>query len=268
MQREPHPPTLGHEPLEEHDAATSPVTRFGTVVGGGVLAALAATIPAELRIGDGGSVARAFEQWLALAAVLTPLAIFAVAVLRRGRVGLRLLAGERAPLYAAAAVWWSVLELAFLSVVGAVLRAKTHHHGLAGVTFALVALVSGTLIALLALRGAQMLSKMPPASQRIAQGVVSFTAFLSIVLIGIRTSRADGLHTAAALVDGVALVAAAAIASTPLISRWRPLSVGGVPAAAVILVLGYAAVHGEPELRTLLADGAPLQAFLLGLFQQ
>src|SRR5689334_8344819 len=102
MQHEPHPPTFGNEPLEEGLATESLVTRFGTVVGGAVLASAASSLPAELRIGDNGSILRAIEQWLVLAAVLTPLAVIVVAVFRRARAGLRILAGERADLFAAA----------------------------------------------------------------------------------------------------------------------------------------------------------------------
>ena len=265
MQREPHPPTLGHEPLEEDEAAASSVTRLGTVVGGGVLAAIAASLPAELRIGDGGSVVRAFEQWLALAALLTPLAILLVGVFRRGRAGLLLLAGERAPLFVSAALWWAVVELGVLSVFGAVLRAKTHHHGLAGVTFAMLALLSGILVALLALRGGRMLRRLPAQGHRVALIIVAATSLLVILLVGVRTARAEGLHTAASLVDMLALIVSAGMASTRAVARWRPLAVGGVPIAAAILLLGYATVRAEPDLSGLLAAGAPVQAWLLGL---
>jgi len=267
MQREPHPP-LGHEPLEEADPnAASPVMRFGTVVGGGVMAAVAASLPAELRIGDGGSVFRAFSQWLALAALLTPMGVFVVAVFRRAKVGLKILAGEQAPLYAAGALWWAVLELGFLAVVGAVLRAKTHHHGLAGVTFAIVALVSGLVVGLLAVRGVRMLAKMPPAGHRTALGIVGMCCFSAIVLVGVRTARAEGLHTASALVDALALTVAAAIASTRPFTRLRPLAMIGVPFAAAILLLGIATVRAEPDLPTVLADAAPVHAWVLGLFK-
>lgn len=265
MQREPHPPTFGHEPLEEDEAAASFVTRFGTVVGGGVLAAAASSLPAELRMGDGGSILRAIEQWLALGAILTPLAIVVVAVFRRGRTGLRLLAGDRAPLFAAAALWWAVLELGVLSVLGAVLRAKTHHHGLAGVTFAILALISGLVVGLLAVRGVRMLLKMPPGGHRVALMVAAAAAFVVVALVGIRTSRAVGLHTAGALVDSLALLVSSAIASSRAMARWRPLAVGGVPIAAAILLLGFAVVRAEPDLKELLAEGAPLQAWLLSL---
>lgn len=264
MQREPHlPPTLGNEPLEEDDAPASLVMRFGTVVGGGVLAAAASSLPAELRMGDGGSIVRAIEQWLALAALLTPLAVLVVAVFRRGRAGLRILAGNRADLFVATALWWAVIELGVLSVFGSVLRAKTHHHGLAGVTFAILALVSGLVVALLAIRGTRMLMKMPPGAHRSALIVAAAATFIVVALIGIRTSRAVGLHTAAALVDSLALIVSASIASTRAMARWRPLAVAGVPGAMAILLLGVACVHAEPDLKDLLAEGAPVQAWLL-----
>jgi hypothetical protein len=265
MQQREHPPTLGHEPLEENDVAESFVTRLGTVVGGGVLAAAASSLPAELRIGDGGSIIRAIEQWLALAAILTPLAILVVAVFRRGRAGLRILAGNRADLFAAAALWWAVIELGVISVFGALLRAKTHHHGLAGVTFAMLALMTGLGIALLAVRGVRLLLKMPPGGHRVALIVAAAAAFVVVALIGIRTSHAAGLHTASALVDSLALMVSAGIASTRAMAKWRPLAVGGVPVAAFILLLGFACVRAEPDLKELLAEGAPVQAWLLSL---
>ena len=256
---------LGHEPLEEDDSGTPLATRFGTVVGGGVLAAAASSLPAELRIGDGGSFLRAIMQWFVLAAILTPLAVVVVAVFRRGRSGLRILAGERADLFVAAALWWGVLELGILSVFGAVLRAKTHHHGLAGVTFAILALISGLVVALLAVRGVRMLLTLPPGGHRVALIVAAAATFVVVALIGIRTSRAVGLHTAAALVDSLALLVSGAIASTRAMARWRPLAVAGAPVAVAILLLGLACIKAEPDLKEVLAEGAPVQAWLLSL---
>ena len=251
--------------MDDAEASTF-VTRLGTVVGGGVLAAAASSLPAELRIGDGGSIIRAIEQWLALAALLTPLAVLLVAVIRRGRTGLYILAGHRGPLFAAAALWWAVLELGVLSIFGAVLRAKTHHHGLAGVTFAMLALFSGLGIALLAVRGVRLLLRMPSSGHRVALMVAAAAAFLVVALVGLRTSRAVGLHTAAAMVDTLALVVSGSIASSRAMARWRPLAIGGVPMAAFILLLGLACVHAEPDLKEVLAEGAPVQAWVLGLF--
>jgi hypothetical protein len=264
MQREPQP-TFGNEPLEDGAASAPFVTRLGTVVGGGVLAAAASSLLAELRMDAGGSLLRGLVQWLALAAILTPVGVLVVGVLRRGRVGLRLVAGARGPLFLAAALWWAVLELAVLSVFGAVLRAKTHHHGLAGVTFALLALFSGLAVTLLAVRGVRMLLTMPPDYHRVAFKVASAAALVVVALVALRTSRAAGLHTTGALIDALALLAAAALASSRGAVTWRPLAIGGFPVAAAVLLLGFACVRSEPDLKELLAEGAPLQAWLLSL---
>lgn len=266
MEREPQHPTFGNEALAEDEPAASLVLRVGAVVGGGVLAAAVSSLPAALRIGGAGSVVRALQHWLALAALLTPVAVIVVAVLHRGRTGLRLLAGERAPVFAAGALWWAVLELGVLSIFGAVLRAKTHHHGLAGVTFAIVALVSGLVVAMLAVRGVRLLLRLPPGGHRAALVVAAVAAFVVVGLIGIRMSRAEGMHTAGALVDTLVLVGSAALASSRHASKWRPLAIAGVPVAALLLLLGIALMRVEPGLRQLVADGAPLQAWLLGLF--
>lgn len=266
MQEERKAPALGEEPLEDGDAATSPVTRVGTVVGAGVVAALLASLPAELRVGSGGSVGRALQQWLALSALLLPVAVLLVAVFRRARVGLRLIAGDRAPLVFAATLWWAILELAVLAVFGAVLRAKTHHHGLAGVTFAVAALASGVVLALLTVRGASMVARLPPSAHRVALVVAAASAVLAVVLIGFRTSRAEGMHTAAALLDTIVLVAAAAVGSTRAATRSKPFALVGVPLAVAIALFGVATVRAQANLSELLAAAAPLQVWILRLF--
>ena len=81
----------------------------------------------------------------------------------------------------------------------------------------------------------------------------------------IEADRDEGLHTAAALVDMLALLVSSAIASSRPVARWRALAIGGVPIAAAILLLGYATVQAEPDLSGLLAEGAPVQAWLLSL---
>jgi hypothetical protein len=96
--------------------------------------------------------------------------------------------------------------------------------------------------------------------------VAASAAFVVVGLIGVRTSRAAGLHTAAAIVDSLALLVSAAIASTRVMARWRPLAIGGVPAAVAILAIGLACMHAEPDLKALFVEGAPVQAWVLGLF--
>ncbi len=262
MLREPTP--LETEPTEHPEDAASLVTRFGTVVGAGVLAAIVASVPATLRIGDGGLASRAMEVWGSLAALACPLAILAVGVLRRARAGVRVAVGEHAALLAAAVLWWCVLELGVLGAFGAVLRAKTHHHGLAGVTFAVFALVSGLGMALLAARGARALGRADASIQRIALVVAGFAAFIAIVLVGVRTARAPELGTAAALVDALALAVASLVASSHALARVKALAFAGVPVTAVVVVLGLSTVRAHPQLEADIVKNAPVHAWLLG----
>lgn len=258
------PPELDIEPSEHEEDASSLVTRFGTVVGAGVLAAIVASVPATLRIGDGGLAMRAMEVWGSLAALLCPVAIALVGVLRRARIGVRIAVGPHAALLAGAVLWWCVLELGVLAAFGAVLRAKTHHHGLAGVTFALFALVSGVAMALLALRGARALERADERVQKASLAVAAFAAFLAIVLVGVRTARAPELGTSAALVDGLALVVASLVASSQALARVKALAAAGVPVAAIVLILGLSTVRGRPALQADVVRHAPVHAWLLG----
>jgi hypothetical protein len=267
MQRDTPPPRLDHEPLEEDDSGAL-VTRVGTVFGAAACAVVVATIPTELRVGDGGSTMRALQGWLALSALLLPVAVVIVGVLRRARVGLQLLAGERLGALAAGVLWWCVLEAGILSVFGAVLRAKTHHHGLAGVTFALFAVGSGVFSAFLAVRGAKLVSALPPVGQRLGLAVAAGAAFIVLMLVGIRTARAEGLQTASALVDVLALVVSCALASARPFARVRPLAILGVPAAAMIMVIGLATLRASPELQTSLVAAAPVQRWILAIFSR
>jgi hypothetical protein len=259
------PPRIDRDALSE-DESGELVTRLGTVVAGGLFVALAASVPAEMRIGDGGSLSRALDQWLALAAVAMPIAIALVGVLRRARAGVRILVGDHTLVLAVSAIGWAVVEVGFLSVLGAVLRAKTHHHGLAGVTFALVALVSGLLTGLLAVRGGRLLAN---ASETIRRGVLyvaAAMAFVIVMLVGVRTAGAEGMQTASALVDVLGLVIAASIASARPFTRARALAIAGVPLAVLVVALGLGALHAQPALHDAVVAQAPVQGWILGLF--
>ena len=267
MRTAPPPNRFGQDEAEDGEAGPRALLmRVGTVVGGGALAAIFASLPAVLRVGDGGSTGRAVDEWAALSAVLIPVAIFAVGVFRRARAGIKLLAGDNVTAVAAGVLWWAVLETAFLSLVGLVLRAKTHHHGLAGVTFAMMALFSGLVVALLAVRATKMIAKASGGSQRVGLIVAAGCAFVIIMLIGMRTAKSDTLHTAAALVDVLALVVASAIASARGFARLRPLALAGVPVAVIVFVLGLVSYRGNlSQDSTVLAVNAPFHAWVVSL---
>jgi hypothetical protein len=256
---------LAQEPEPESDGA-SIVMRLGFIVAGGVLSAIASSLPPALRMGDDGSASRALEQWIVLSAVSTPLAVAAVAGLRRARIGLRLLLGEQASLLALGVLWWSVLELALLSMFGALLRKTTHHHALAGVSFAAFAVVTGVVVGLFARRTTMMLARGGASLQKIALVIAGGCAFVGIMVVGIRTSRAEGLHTAAGLVDVLAFAVTTTIASSRLFGRWRPVAIAGVPVATLVLMVGLTTLRFDPALRQSLMDTAPIHSLVIGLF--
>ncbi len=253
---------LETEPEPESDGS-SVVMRVGYIVASGVLAALAASLPAALRMGDGA--ARVLEHWVALAALATPMGVIAVAVLKRARVGLRLLVGERAPLFATGVLWWCVIELGLLSIFGAVLRKTTHHHALAGVTFSVFAVVTGLVVALLARRATKNIARGGGNLHRVGLAIAAGAAFIVLLLVGVRTSKTDEVPTAAALVDALALLITSTITSSRPFSRFRPMAIAGVPVAVLIIIIGLTTLRFDPQMRESLFSGAPIHGLVLSV---
>ena len=220
-----------------------------------------------MRLGDGGSLCRAGTGWMALAAVAMPIAVLFVGVLRRARAGAQLGAGERIEVVASAVLAWTTLQILFTGFFASLLRKHTHHHGLAGVTFAIGALVCGVFMALLVRRVMTKLASMSAAAHRIALVITALMTFLVIIVAGLRTAPAEDLSTAAGLVDALAFAIACGIASSGVIARQRPLAIAGVPTAALVLVIGLASLHGNAVLRDALAKSAPIHGMLLSVFQ-
>lgn len=256
---------LVHEPEPDSDGS-SVVMRVGYIVAGGVVAAVASSLPAALRMGDESSASRALEQWVVLSALATPVCVAAVAVLRRARVGLRLLMGERAHLLAIGVLWWSVIELGLLSIFGAVLRKTTHHHALAGATFAVFAIVSGALVGAFARKTTGTLARGEASVQKVGLAIAGGAAFLVLMLVGVRTSRAEGLHTASALVDALALAVTSTITSSRAFARGRPMAIAGVPVAVLVLIVGLTTLRYSPKLRESLIETAPVHTLVFSLF--
>lgn len=260
----PQPHLASQKPQPEGESA---ILVVGFIVAGAVIAAVASSLPAALRMGEEGSAGRALEQWIVLSALATPLAAAVVVILRRARVGLRLLMGDRASLLAIGVLWWSVIELGLLSIFGAVLRKTTHHHALAGVTFAAFAVASGALVGIFARRTTAIIARGGTSLQKIGLVIAGGAAFVVVMLVGIRTSRAEGLHTAAALVDVLAFAVMSTIASSKILSRFRPLAIAGVPVAVLVVMVGLTTLRFDPKLRDSLVETAPMHAILIDLFR-
>lgn len=265
VSRRPQPaPDPYHEDTEE--SSTSLVLRLGIVVAGGVVSGVVASLPAALRLGGEGSVATLVVRWLILSALAVPIAVLSVAVLRRARVGIRQLLGERAPLLIIGVLWWAVTEIGLLAIFGAVLRKTTHHHALAGVTFAFFAVITGVVVGLLARRTTTMIGRGGSKLQTMGLASVGVCATIVLILVLVRTARANELHAAAGIVDAIALSVTALLTSTRAFARIKPLAVVGLPVAILVLVAGLTMLRFDPKLRALLAIGAPLHALVLEMF--
>lgn len=240
--------------------------RIAGIVGSGFLAAIVSSLPSALRMGGRGSFGLALEQWLALTAVSIPLAVLAVAVVGRARVGAHHVAGRRGTSLVIALLWSLVTELGLLSIFGTVLRKTTHHHALAGVTFAMFAVVSGALVALFARRIALLLAQDGSPRERQALALGGGASALAVLIIGFRMAGVEELHTTPALVDAVLLVTASVIASSRIVPRPRTLMLGASGAAVVVILAGLAAARLDSELQQGLLQTSPVFSFVSGLF--
>lgn len=128
------------------------VLRFGTAVGLAAAAAMACALPAALRVGPGLAQDGTGRVWTGLAAASLVPMVSAVVVLRGAREGLRAFGGPEAELRAYGVALWASSLLVALTLLGSVLRAATHQHALAGVTFAFGALGMAIGLALVCVR--------------------------------------------------------------------------------------------------------------------
>ena len=117
--------------------------------------------PASLRTRDSP-----FGAWITLGACATLPAIAAVALARAAREGARTVSGPDASLATWGVATWAMATFLALASLGAFLRATTHHHGLAGVTFAIGGLAVGGALALVVRRLMQMARGADPGGAR------------------------------------------------------------------------------------------------------
>src|SRR5580700_10897450 len=213
-------PASAPPPPPTSEDGASFVVRFGSALGLGAVAALGAVGPATMRVAPavvdgpgGGSV------WLALAAAALLPSVVAVVVLRSARVGLRAFAGPGVGLRIFGVGLWLASLLVFLSLFGRVLRETTHHHGLAGVTFAMGALAVAAGSALVCGRIVAMAREAPEFGRRGLVLLLGAGALLGLAFIGVHFVRAAS-HDAASygaagtVVDVMAFGLAVVLASS------------------------------------------------------
>src|ERR1019366_4733011 len=133
------------------------VLRFGTAIGLAAAAALACALPAAMRVAAVLGAEGTGRAWTGLAAsALVPM-VATVLTLRGAREGLRAFGGPGAELRAYGMALWAVWLVVALALFGSVLRATTHQHALAGVTFAFGELALAVGLALASARVVELL---------------------------------------------------------------------------------------------------------------
>lgn len=213
---------------ERGESAGEPLLRAGTTVGVAFVAALVGTAPAAFRVARALPGAGLFASWSMVGAAALLPAIALVAIFRGARRGGRTFMSERAREHGTTLFLFAALTPPFVVAFGALLRAKTHHHALAGVTFSIVTLLVLLGLGALSARLSHLLAARGPTLAR-AGFVVTFVAFLaSLAWAGLKASRA-GAPVAGAFLDTLALLLASGFGSRPGFLDTRVLAVLGPP---------------------------------------
>ncbi len=217
-------------------------------MGAGAGAAIVCVLPAALRVASHGEPGVAPALVSLAACALAPM-IAAVAVLRGAREGMRAFAGPGAGLRAFGVGLWLATLLVGLSIFGSVLRASTHHHALAGVTYAFGALAFAVADALVCARVMAIARAMPDRGRRVLLLALALAVGILLFAVGVRFVRAaskdDASFAAAGTVVDVLAFVLAAIFAGRLRQAWRrPLALVGPPVAVIVAVVGIVELRG------------------------
>lgn len=225
---------------ESQDDTTEGATvflRFGTVVGVAFVVAVIGTAPAALRLAKDLPDAGLFSSWSILAAAAFIPSMVLVALFRAARRGARSFLTDRALVHGIKLFTFGAMAPPFVVTFGAILRAKTHHHALAGVTFAIVVAVGFLAFFAFATRFSALFESRGARLTKLGFGI-TFVAFLvSVAWVGLKASRAGG-PAAGAFLDVLALLLASGLGSRRGFADARVLAFVGPPLAAVLVAFG------------------------------
>ncbi|MGD0677031.1 MAG: hypothetical protein ABSC94_16570 [Polyangiaceae bacterium] len=249
----------------------STVLRFGTAVGTGTAASFACVIPATLRVSSLVSATEGtIRVWVALAAAAFVPMVLCVLVLRSAREGLRAFGGVGVELRAYAVVLWLAWLLVALSIFGSILRATTHQHALAGVTYGFGAVAIAVGSAVVCARIFAILRNTSAAVRRLLAIVLAALTAAAVGWVCLRflseASRDPASAGAAATVlDVLAFSLAAGFAARPPFATERALALVGPPIAVTLLALGALTLRDTP-LRDAIDDEAPAFSVVTDVF--
>jgi hypothetical protein len=217
-------------------------------------AALVASVPAALRLANEN--AGFLENWLAAAGLLCPLFALSIAAARGARRASKNIArGGFAP-FLVGAVLWALVSLPATAVLGAVLKANTHHRALAGATFAALALVVHLGAALVAWRVTVLVFARVgrPAGSYVTMALGGGVLALCVLLLAAATPLP------ALLVDGAFAFIATAAAALLDIPVERRADYAWVGSGAIVFVaaIGLVLVGRSPSLAQSVVGQAPV----------
>lgn len=245
---------------------------LGEACGVGLACGLFGSIPAALRTSQaGGSL---LGGWITTAAVVLPLLALTIGVSHTAGRGFRMVTGLRAGRSTAASIaLWIGLLAPILLLLGSVLFEHTHHRGLGGATFGVVALLAAIGTALVANR------LVSTGRWLVARGLGERTVAIALALLAIgplfllalpllrghdqdHASRLVG----AALIDGLIFSVTSAVAvSFDLGTRAQALAQRvGLYAGAATLAVGFFWLSLSPGLGVSIRAGGGLAAALIG----
>ncbi|WP_437907519.1 sulfatase-like hydrolase/transferase [Sorangium sp. So ce327] len=253
-------------------------TRLGEACVLGLGVAALSAVPTALRTARAG--ASFLDGLLVGTAVLLPLVTLALILSRaagRGFRGIVGAGGERLAVLRVAL--WIGVAFPVLAALAALLKATTHHRGLAGATFGVLglagvvaaALVTQRLVALGDRLAARGVKPWLLAVAGTAIGVVPLVAaFAPLAAHAASTTGDAGAAVRAAIVDGaIALVATALVSSVDLSAAvGRIAGVAGVPLAALVLMTATARIESFPPLGQAVRAGGGLAATLFSALEQ
>jgi hypothetical protein len=249
-------------PPSSHVAENSRVLRFGALVGLAAATALVCTLPAMVRVSAAlAGSAPAVRAWSALgAAALGPMGI-ALFVLRRARQELRALSEPGTQMRLFGLGLWLALLFITLAIFGDVLRATTHHHALAGVTFGCGALGLAVGWGLVCARLVAMLRGVSAEARRLAivllgGGAIATIAYLGLRFLSVASRDASSSAAVATVVDVLAFSITALLASLDWRLALKPLAIVGPPVAVFLGALGITTLR-DPPVREAIGEHAP-----------
>ncbi len=232
----------------------SAAVRFGTAVGVGTAAALVCALPATSRVAAAVESTEGLPRvWIALAAAALLPMIAAVVVLRGAREGLRPYADTDVGLRAFGVALWAASLLVTFTLFGGVLRATTHQHALAGVTFAFGAAALAIASAVACARVVAILRAASPALRNALGGLLALVAMAALAFVAARflgavAKDAQSAVAGGTVVDVLAFTIVALFAAHPSLSLQRPIAFVGAPIALLIAIMGIVTLQDAPLL--------------------